>query len=239
MYITYIIAAIFAVLSVFLLTGHGAFLISGYNTAKAQKKALFDEKKLCRVTGAGLVVITISIFLKAAIPSFPIWLNLIMILGAVMFILIAGNLWCKNPTAATYPEKSNTPIRLLGGLVIIACVVALSFIGSISVQFQDTQLELKATLTGKSVIPYDEIEEIEFTDHLDLGARVGGIGNGVIQAGHFENKTFGKYDLYSYNKTTSYIIVHSKTKTYVFNGKSKQATKELYESLSSHVKATP
>lgn len=49
--ITGALCAVFIVLSAILLSGHGAGLIAGYNTAKAEEKAKYDEKKLCRATG--------------------------------------------------------------------------------------------------------------------------------------------------------------------------------------------
>ena len=43
-----VVAGIFLVLGTVLAFGKGAFLIAGYNTASAEEKAQYDEKKLCR-----------------------------------------------------------------------------------------------------------------------------------------------------------------------------------------------
>ena len=44
--IVWIVFAIFAVLSITLLSGHGSWFISGYNTATKEEKEKYDEKKL-------------------------------------------------------------------------------------------------------------------------------------------------------------------------------------------------
>ena len=50
---------IFAVLSIILLSGHGSWFISGYNTASNEEKEKYDEKKLCRTMGIGMSIIAI------------------------------------------------------------------------------------------------------------------------------------------------------------------------------------
>ena len=61
----WIAVVFFAILSVVLLSGHGAFLIAGYNTLSKEEKSKYDEKKLCRVFGVGMSVITICIAVMA------------------------------------------------------------------------------------------------------------------------------------------------------------------------------
>ena len=45
-WIVWIVFVIFAVLSITLLSGHGSWFISGYNTATKEEKEKYDEKKL-------------------------------------------------------------------------------------------------------------------------------------------------------------------------------------------------
>ena len=58
-WIVWIVFVIFAVLSIILLSGHGSWFISGYNTASKKKKEKYDEKKLCRTMGIGMSIIAI------------------------------------------------------------------------------------------------------------------------------------------------------------------------------------
>lgn len=43
-WIMWIVFAIFVVLTIILLTGHGANLIAGYNTSSKEEKSKYDEK---------------------------------------------------------------------------------------------------------------------------------------------------------------------------------------------------
>lgn len=47
------------------LSGHGANLIAGYNTATDAEKETVNERKLLRVMGGGMLVATLVIFVLA------------------------------------------------------------------------------------------------------------------------------------------------------------------------------
>ena len=99
-WVTWVVLAIFVVISIVLLSGHGSNLIAGYNTATKEEKSKYDDKKLCKITGAGMSVITILIFVRVqweeVLPaSFAyIFLAVTLIDCAVMIILL--NTICKN-----------------------------------------------------------------------------------------------------------------------------------------------
>lgn len=61
--------AIFAILPIVLLPGHGSWLISGYNTSSKEEKAKYDEKKLCRTMGLGMAVIAVLILVMGLIED--------------------------------------------------------------------------------------------------------------------------------------------------------------------------
>lgn len=61
----WVLAVIFGIISIVMLTGHGAGLIAGYNTATEEEKRKYDEKKMCRIVGGGMAVITILILIMA------------------------------------------------------------------------------------------------------------------------------------------------------------------------------
>ena len=72
--IMFSLTVLFAAMSALLLTGRGAFLIAGYNTASPGQKAVCDEKKLCRVNGAGLAVITVLLAVMTTMgTNVPHW----------------------------------------------------------------------------------------------------------------------------------------------------------------------
>lgn len=73
-------------LSALLRSGRGANLISGYNILPAHKKALFNEKALCRLYGNLLLVVDFFILLLVISGIFEItWL--IILLTIILFII--------------------------------------------------------------------------------------------------------------------------------------------------------
>lgn len=91
--------AIMAVMSIILLTGHGANLIAGYNTASKEAKSKYDEKKLCRVSGIGMSIITIMLFIMAIGESVLSAVFAYIFLGITIFdcivMVILLNTICK------------------------------------------------------------------------------------------------------------------------------------------------
>lgn len=61
--------AALATMTITFLSGHGASLIAGYNTATEAEKRTVDEKKLLRVMGVGMLVVTVVIFVFALLEE--------------------------------------------------------------------------------------------------------------------------------------------------------------------------
>ena len=81
-WIMWVAFVILALMSIVLLTGRGAGLIAGYNTESKSEKSKYDEKKLCRVTGAGMSVITVLVLVMA------IWEEIMPVVFAYIFLAI-------------------------------------------------------------------------------------------------------------------------------------------------------
>ena len=98
-WIVWIVFVIFAVLSIVLLSGHGSWFISGYNTATKEEKEKYDEKKLCRTMGIGMSIIAIlaltMVLLENILPAFFVYIALGIILIDVAGIIILGNTLCR------------------------------------------------------------------------------------------------------------------------------------------------
>ena len=98
-WVVWIVFVIFAVLSIVLLSGHGSWVISGYNTASEEEKEKYDEKKLCRTMGVGMSVIAVLILIMGlfenVLPAFFIYIALGIILVNVVVIIILGNTLCR------------------------------------------------------------------------------------------------------------------------------------------------
>ena len=98
-WIVWVVFVILVAISAILLSGHGANLIAGYNTAPKEKKEKYDEKKLGRVIGTGLLAIAILFpFAVLGHTLLPAWvayafLGFIIVDSIVMIIL--ANTICK------------------------------------------------------------------------------------------------------------------------------------------------
>ena len=94
-----------AIISIILLSGKGAFLIAGYNTSSKEKKAQYDEKKLCRMMGCSMSVITLimvtATFYNFEMPTFISWLIPWGIFAVVIAMMILMNTICKVKTQKT------------------------------------------------------------------------------------------------------------------------------------------
>jgi len=74
------------ILAIFLLSGRGASLISGYNMISADKRATYDEKALCRSVGTLLlVIVAILLLFPLAIYLQATWL---LFLATILSIVI-------------------------------------------------------------------------------------------------------------------------------------------------------
>ena len=98
-WIVWIIFGIFTVLSIVLLSGHGSWFISGYNTASKEEKEKYDEKKLCRTMGVGMSIIAVLILIMGLfenfLPAFFVYIALGIIVVDVVVIIILENTLCK------------------------------------------------------------------------------------------------------------------------------------------------
>lgn len=87
-----VIAVLCLIMSIFLFRGKGSFLIAGYNTASPEEKSKFDEKKLCKVVGIILLVVSLLLFAMAfftyQLELDAITENEFLIFGGVFFVTI-------------------------------------------------------------------------------------------------------------------------------------------------------
>ena len=98
-WVVYVGFIIFAVISIVLISGHGSWLISGYNTASKEEKSKYNEKKLCRTMGIGMSVIAILLLIMGVfeniLPAFLVYIALGIILADVVITIVLGNTICR------------------------------------------------------------------------------------------------------------------------------------------------
>ena len=98
-WIVWVVVVILVAISVILLSGHGENLIAGYNTAPKEEKEKYDEKKLGRVVGTGLLVIAIllpiAVLGQALLPAWSVYVFLGFIIVDSIVMIILANTICK------------------------------------------------------------------------------------------------------------------------------------------------
>ena len=98
-WVLWIVFGLVAIVSIIFLTGHGVNLITGYNIASKEEKEKYDTKKLCRVMGIGMSVITILIGImaidKTVLPSFFVFIFVSIVLIDVVIMIVLANNFCK------------------------------------------------------------------------------------------------------------------------------------------------
>ena len=98
-WIIWIVGLLFAVISITLISGHGANLIAGYNTASREEKNRYDAKKLCRVVGIGMALIALMMFIMAiwqsVLPASFFTVFIVVTVIDCIVIIVLSNTICK------------------------------------------------------------------------------------------------------------------------------------------------
>lgn len=224
MTILYLIVLLFASIGILFLFGKGSWLIAGYNTASQQQKQHYDEDKLMRIMGIGMLAFAVLLFLMAiGVLKQAI---VIAIIGIVIGLFIAVDLIASDEHHLQKATKAMIAILLTVGIGMEGCMHA----GTITSEYQQNGIYLAGMNMRKRVIDYDDIVNIQFTNYFDVGSRKKGWGSYQLQLGTFEND-LGEYELYAYTDCHTYILVQTKDGLVVFNKESKEATLESYNIL--------
>lgn len=239
----WLVVILFGFLTILFLSGKGAFLIAGYNTAGKAEKMKYDKKKLCRVTGGGMGIITLLLAIMGFFgdnpPGWLVTLSLFGVLLSIAAILILSNTICqsKNPAAAEETKEGKKRCSKTKRLSLAVTLIFLSGIGIVMITG-----EIKVSTDEKNVIiqgsywkdlqlPIEQIQSISYTEDFITGRRTGGFGSLKLLEGNFHNKTFGSYTLYAYSRCSNFIILQTQNRKIVVNASTPEETKSLYHML--------
>ena len=142
----------------------------------------------------------------------------------------------EDAVACTPNEKRSTTIAIVIALISTALVLVIFFTGDIKITYGDTSVTFSCSYSDSSVVPYDQIEHVEYRETDHAGNRIFGYASFSILAGSFENGEFGKYTRYSYTACDSCVVLTVDGKTLVVNGKDVESTKEIYNKLLESIK---
>ena len=95
----WVVVAILAIFSIILLTGYGANLIAGYNTASKEEKEKYDGKKMSRIVGVGMSVITLMVLAMGlwedVLPDYAAYISLGIVVVDCAVMIVLANTICK------------------------------------------------------------------------------------------------------------------------------------------------
>ncbi|MCR4735155.1 MAG: DUF3784 domain-containing protein [Treponema sp.] len=98
-WILWAVFGLLAIISIIFLTGHGEELIAGYNTASKEEQEKYNTKKMCRVMGIGMSVITILLGImaigKTVLPNYFVFIFVGLVLIDVVIMIVLVNKLCK------------------------------------------------------------------------------------------------------------------------------------------------
>ena len=92
--ISYSIGGILLIISIYLLTGRGSFLLAGYNTKPKSEKEKYDAPAMCRFMGKILLPISILVALTGIKTLHVLWFFIVagaIIVGLLVFAIIYAN----------------------------------------------------------------------------------------------------------------------------------------------------
>ncbi|MBE6961783.1 MAG: DUF3784 domain-containing protein [Ruminococcaceae bacterium] len=240
--IMYSTAALLIIPAVSLLSGRGAFLIAGYNTASPEKKAAYDEKKLCRVTGGGLLICGILLLLWAVLgedaPSAFVAAFIIVTLLDVAAMIWLSNTRCwrdGEPPEVTEADRrksrriTTAAITIAAMIMIPTCVML--FTGNITPEYGEDTVRIRASYWSDLTIRYADITSIEYREEPVPGLRTGGLGSFRLLLGSFRNEEFGSYTRYTYTGCDACVVLTDRGKTIVLSGEDTAATRAIYDAL--------
>lgn len=236
-----------AVMSGALLSGRGAFLIAGYNTSSQTDKAKYDEKKLCRVMGAGFSVLTVLLVVLSILgENAPAWFGKFfgaVVLADVLVLLYVSNTKCyakdawngEEAAAETGSKDAGNRKVMIGSMIFTGIVFVfvgiMLWTGNIHMKYGEDSFTVEASYWPDRTIPYEEIDKLELVSGEKAGSRTNGFGSFRLAMGHFKNEKYGSYIRYAYTGCEETVVLDVKGTTVVLSGKDSESTEEIYRIL--------
>lgn len=134
------------------------------------------------------------------------------------------------PIVVNEAQKKAVIVSAIVVPLILIGVGILMFTGKVEVTCGEKTITLDATYWADTTIAYEDIDKIEFREHVP-GTRVYGFGSAKLLLGSFENEEFGLYTRYTHGGERNCIVLTVDDEIIVFSGENDAKTREIYELL--------
>ncbi|MDW2797315.1 DUF3784 domain-containing protein [Clostridium boliviensis] len=241
----WIIFILLLVLSVVLLTGHGSFLIAGYNTSSQEEKEKYNAKKLCRTTGVSLLLILFATAGLFIIPLESIYRTpyfifyFIFMIADIGFTMYFTNTHCYRRGYEKQKDdeknKKQTLFIIAGISIVLSPVLLLVSItlyqASLPPVFTIAGDSLKISSSNGETIPLKGIKNIKLEESLPYElTKENGSDLGSILKGRFRAGTETAH-VYIDASRPPFIIIETEEGLHVLNDQTRGKTEALYKQL--------
>lgn len=230
MWLTWGLFGLFVVLGIIFLSGHGASLIAGYNTATPEQRGRYDFRKLSRL-------MSIFSFGMAGMLGVCFWTDYTWQIGVpgmlgLIGLVLVGTRWCLKPGL----KAKTSGLVWLGFYGVFVMVISFFlYSGDASMIYDASGVLLDATYTRSQVLFMQDIEEVFVDEDFKVGYKVGGVNNACVEAGRYHNKTYGDYRLYARTNAKGYLVFVTKTGIYVYGDHDLEALYEAKERIQEEI----
>ena len=109
------------------------------------------------------------------------------------------------------------------------------FTGSITTTYTENGFTVDSTYYDPLTIDYDDIEEIQVLENIEIGVKEFGFNSAKLSLGKFKNDEFGSHTRYTYNSCKTVVVMKIDGKTLIINDKSDDITREIYLKISNEM----
>lgn len=85
-----IVAILFLLIGIYMLTGRGSFLIAGYNMLPQEQKQKYNEKRLCRFTGVMIIIAALYCAMMEFTSVNEIYASIGFIIITLTFVIVVN-----------------------------------------------------------------------------------------------------------------------------------------------------
>ena len=192
-----------------------------------------------KVWVAGGFILLLSVFMPKELAIFMMFAGIFVLV--VIPVVYSYRYYLKQKKEGTwvashvvYNEDSSKLATRISAVIVTASmilVVVTLFTGDIQYKFEEKSFTIDASYWSDVTVKYENIKNITYRDDVRAGSRESGFGSPRLGMGSFENREFGYYTRYCYEKCKECVVLEVGNKMLVINAEDEAATKELYEAL--------